>query len=246
MVDITGKKFGRLTALKHHHSVNYGSTTIHYWETVCECGNTKICAYDNLVKGDILSCGCLRKETRRQHMKNEFYTESKLYSTNLPKLRHQSIQRNNSTGVTGVSRVKKTGKFIAKIGCKKEIIYLGVFDSLEAAKKARDEAYEKYHLPILEEAGFTSPPSITKKKIGNLRELRAYRDCAFANNDEPCWCIQDGELITCVMLTQSERKTCCHLSLTGEINLWLDGKIDKNELIRKLKIRETENTNGQH
>lgn len=235
MVDITGKRFGRLTVRKYHHSVNYGSTKAHYWETVCDCGNTRICSYDNLMKGDILSCGCLRKEIRRQHMESEFYVESKPFSTNLPKLRNPSIQRNNTTGVTGVSRVKKTGKFIAKIGYGREVIYLGIFNTLEEAIKARNEGYEKYHLPVLEKAGFKSQPTITKNKIGNLRELRTYRECARSNNDEPCWCVQNGELITCVMLDSQEREECCHSPVTKEINLWLDGEIDKNELVRRLK-----------
>lgn len=238
MIDITGKKFGRLTVLKHHHSTNYGSTTTHYWETVCECGKHRISAYDNLVSGDVLSCGCLREETRRHHMKNEFYAESKPFSTNLSKLRKPHLQRNNTTGVIGVSRVNKTGKFIAKIGCGGKSIYLGVFNTLEEATKARNEGYEKYHLPILEKAGFEPQSTITKKKIGSLRELRTYRKCARDNNDEPCWCVQGGELITCIMLNSTEREACCHTSVTDEINLWLDGKIDKNELIRRLKIQE--------
>lgn len=235
MVDITGKRFGRLTVRKYHHSVNNGTTKTHYWETVCDCGNTRICSYDNLMKGDILSCGCLRKETCRQRMKSEFYAESKPFSTNLPKLRNPSIQRNNTTGVTGVSRVKKTGKFIARIGYGREVIYLGVFNTLEEAIEARNEGYKKYHLPVLEKAGFKSQPTITKKKIGNLRELRTYRECARSNNDEPCWCVQNGELITCVMLDSQEREECCHSPVTKEINLWLDGEIDKNELVRRLK-----------
>lgn len=237
MIDITGKKFGRLTVIRYHHSVNHGATKTHYWETVCDCGNTRICSYSNLMKGDILSCGCLRKETRRQYMESEFYTESKPFQTNLHKLRNPSVQRNNTTGVTGVSQVKKTGKFIARIGFGGKVIYLGIFDTLEEAIEARNEGYKKYHLPVLEKAGFESRPIITKKKIGNLRELRTYRDCARSNNDEPCWCVQNGELNTCIMLDSQEREECCHSQVTDEINLWLDGKIDKNELVRRLKIK---------
>lgn len=243
MVDITGRKFGRLTVLKYHHSVSKGNHKTHYWETICECGNTKICAYDNLAKGDILSCGCLRKEVRRRHMKDEYYAESKPYSTHLPKLRSPCLQRNNTTGVTGVSQVKKTGKFIARIGYGGKVIYLGVFNTLEEAIKARDDGYEKYHLSVLEKAGFKSKPTITRQKIGSLREYKDYRKRSRENDDEPCWCLQDGELVTCIMLDPTERKQCPHLRVTDEINLWLDGVIDKNELVRRLKLREKENTN---
>ena len=55
--DITGQKFGRLTALYRLHNTK-GRTK---WLCVCECGNlTEVTIYD-LISGHIKSCGCLRK-----------------------------------------------------------------------------------------------------------------------------------------------------------------------------------------
>lgn len=57
--DITGQKFGRLTAVshsgknKHNHSL---------WLCKCDCGNTKIVELSSLTKNRTRSCGCLDKE----------------------------------------------------------------------------------------------------------------------------------------------------------------------------------------
>ena len=57
MVDLTGKKFGKLTVTKlveerkHSHSK---------WLCECECGNHHIAQHSNLVSGHVTSCGCVR------------------------------------------------------------------------------------------------------------------------------------------------------------------------------------------
>lgn len=58
-VDITGQKFGRLTALHRLHNYHKKGT---YWLCVCECGNLKECFIGNLRSGAIKSCGCLHDE----------------------------------------------------------------------------------------------------------------------------------------------------------------------------------------
>lgn len=54
VVDRTGQVFGRLTLIEY---VGGGK-----WKCKCECGNDKIAATNNIVKGHILSCGCFRRE----------------------------------------------------------------------------------------------------------------------------------------------------------------------------------------
>lgn len=56
--DITNKRFGRLTALYILH--NHHKKRVH-WLCVCDCGNLKEVASNNLLTGVIKSCGCLRK-----------------------------------------------------------------------------------------------------------------------------------------------------------------------------------------
>jgi hypothetical protein len=55
--DLTGMKFGKLTAIK---PVNEKLGWGHHkrWICNCECGNTTIVSSDHLTKGDTKSCGC--------------------------------------------------------------------------------------------------------------------------------------------------------------------------------------------
>ena len=55
-IDLTGQKFGRLTAI---YAVTWGPTK---WMTRCDCGNESIVAQGNLRNGHTQSCGCLLLE----------------------------------------------------------------------------------------------------------------------------------------------------------------------------------------
>lgn len=61
-IDITGKKFGKLTALKLDHIKKYSKSTHRFWECICECGNKCIVAQNQLTRGKTKSCGCLQNE----------------------------------------------------------------------------------------------------------------------------------------------------------------------------------------
>lgn len=67
-IDITGQKFGRLTALDH---TRLDGRKEIYWRCTCECGGSKYVMSQNLRTGKIQSCGCLLRETtgkrRRTH-----------------------------------------------------------------------------------------------------------------------------------------------------------------------------------
>ena len=54
------------------------------------------------------------------------------------------MKSNNSSGKCGVSQSSCGRKWIANIGHNNERIYLGTFETYEAAAKARDEAELKY------------------------------------------------------------------------------------------------------
>lgn len=62
-VDIAGKQFGQLVAVKH---LGYGK-----WLCECSCGNTTITSGGNLRCGIVRSCGCIKSESsRRAHTKH--------------------------------------------------------------------------------------------------------------------------------------------------------------------------------
>ena len=74
MLDITGIKFGRLTALYRLHNYHKKGT---YWLCVCDCGNLNEVYIGTLRSGHTKSCGCLNHEpTNLKHGKHE----TRLYS----------------------------------------------------------------------------------------------------------------------------------------------------------------------
>lgn len=58
LIDLTGKKFGRLTVLRRVE--NHGERA--FWRCKCDCGNEKDIAGSALRYGRSTSCGCLPKE----------------------------------------------------------------------------------------------------------------------------------------------------------------------------------------
>ena len=61
-------------------------------------------------------------------------------TTNSNNLRNGTIRTNNKTGVKGVSYCKERKKYVASIKVNYKTINLGRFDTLEEAKKKREEA----------------------------------------------------------------------------------------------------------
>ena len=58
-IDLTNKKFGRLRVIERATNDNHGTAR---WLCECECGTKKIIRTDKLREGEILSCGCYRRE----------------------------------------------------------------------------------------------------------------------------------------------------------------------------------------
>lgn len=59
-IDLAGKKFGRLTALKVSDRPKSG--TPYYWHCVCECGSEVEVVSQSLRRGSTTSCGCYQRE----------------------------------------------------------------------------------------------------------------------------------------------------------------------------------------
>ena len=63
-VDLTGKKFGRLTVIKRSNKKSKNGSVL--WECKCECGNQSCVSSQSLKSGRTVSCGCYGKEIRKQ------------------------------------------------------------------------------------------------------------------------------------------------------------------------------------
>lgn len=62
-VDISGKQFGRLTAIRRDGSNVHGHVL---WDCVCQCGRRSRVEGTSLRKGATKSCGCLHREVAAQ------------------------------------------------------------------------------------------------------------------------------------------------------------------------------------
>lgn len=71
--DITGQKFGMLTALQNTGKKDNSRNFI--WECECECGNTCEVSGNNLRTGHTKSCGCLRKTACKEVGKRSYYID---------------------------------------------------------------------------------------------------------------------------------------------------------------------------
>ena len=77
MIDITGKRFGRLVVKCKSHKDKRGEW---HWLCVCDCGNEKTVSGNKLRSGNTKSCGCLQTEFRSSGIrKTHGMTESRLY-----------------------------------------------------------------------------------------------------------------------------------------------------------------------
>jgi hypothetical protein len=74
-IDITGQRFGKLTAIKEHHQGIQGRW---HWLCKCDCGNKVIILGINLRNGNTKSCGCLKSEiTAKRNKDNSTHNLSK-------------------------------------------------------------------------------------------------------------------------------------------------------------------------
>ena len=140
--DITGKVFGRLTAL--HPTEKRDTKGYVIWHCSCSCGKEIDITYNALCYGNVQSCGCQKKE-KEQYL-HTYLTHVDGTSMNL--LKSIKLPKNNTTGVKGVYLIR--GKYVAKIVFQKKQYILGSFDTLEEAAEARKEGEEVFCDTVVE------------------------------------------------------------------------------------------------
>lgn len=126
-VDLTGKKFGRLTVIKDDGTRDGRAIK---WLCRCECGKYIHVRGNMLKNGHTRSCGCLQLERAR-----EYGSRPGVNKITTPTSR-------STTGVRGV--YKKRGLYEVTINIHKKQTYLGRYKTLEEAVKVRRKAEEKY------------------------------------------------------------------------------------------------------
>lgn len=131
-VDITGKQFHRLTAEYMLPERDQNGNAM--WHCRCKCGNTADLSYNHLVYCNVKSCGCQKKEHDKQLA--TFLTH--VAGTSVDILKSKKVPSHNTTGYKGVYWVR--GKYIAKIVFQRKQYFLGNYDDIEEAARARKEA----------------------------------------------------------------------------------------------------------
>lgn len=89
--EISNKRFGKLVALtplflkvgaqkegeyKATHNIVKKRTEL--WHCKCDCGNSKVASYDNLIWGHVTSCGCQLRIHPKKRAKNYQYIQVKM------------------------------------------------------------------------------------------------------------------------------------------------------------------------
>ena len=167
--DITGKRYGMLTAISPTGEVDsYGNA---YWNCKCDCGNTIVVSLRNLRNKQTKSCGCLKTLNGKKLgtiTRNHCVDGSDPY-----KLYGDKPRKNNKSGYRGVSLNKRTNRYAADITFKGKRHHLGEFDTAEEAHDAYLKAKEELHEPYLKDFLHSNPEEKNNvERIGVIKKPR--------------------------------------------------------------------------
>ncbi len=170
--DLSGLTFGRLTALYPTDQRDYKGSVI--WHCRCSCGTELDLSSCTLIHGTQRSCGCRRKEQRKELVNHLGYVAG----TSAVRIKRREPNRTSRTGVLGV--YQKRGRYCVEIAIQKKSYYLGSYKDLEVAKQVRKEAehvvfdgfidyYESYKRIAEENPGWQeeNPITLEVRKDGN-------------------------------------------------------------------------------
>lgn len=152
--DLKGKKFGRLSVLEMTQKRTDGGSIV--WKCQCDCGRIVEVSSKRLQSKITVSCGCYKKERQLYSMKT-LHDRQFIQSTNIDLISKKKANKNNKTGIRGVCYITSMKKYKAYLYLNKKYHFLGYYDNIAEAIKARKKAEEKYFKPILNKykrAGF--------------------------------------------------------------------------------------------
>jgi hypothetical protein len=99
-INLTGKKFGRLTVIEELEERKKGRIV---WRCQCDCGNELNVQGIYLTTGQTQSCGCLKKELESKNLREE-YENKRIDGVVLPLFKGQKPRKDSSTGYRGVAK----------------------------------------------------------------------------------------------------------------------------------------------
>ena len=139
--DFIGKRFNMLTVTEYAGKKD----GMHRWRCICDCGRETVVGQTLLQSGKTKSCGCLQQTQIKENMK---FAEGTSVTALEARISRAPIATNTS-GHNGVYRNKKNEKWIAQIGFKGKTFYLGSFENIQEAIKARQRAEDLMFEPFI-------------------------------------------------------------------------------------------------
>lgn len=143
-----GSKFNHLEVIgigKHVKGKGY------YYICQCDCPKHTILEVrrDGLISGDTTSCGCVRDSLFRENVKKA-YKKNFVNDTSIPKIAYDTLQKNNTSGCTGVYWHKRHSKWAARIIFQGKNYSLGYYNDKKQAIAARKSAENELHKDFFE------------------------------------------------------------------------------------------------
>lgn len=143
--DIAGQRFGKLTAREPLAERRNGSVL---WLCDCDCGEQARYTYNELTYCGVKSCACAQHQSKALPL---HYIDG----TCVEQVVRRRLRRDNTSGCTGVAHTKRGWR--AQISFKGKTYYLGIFNELSDAVKARKEAENELFASFLDWYEATRP-----------------------------------------------------------------------------------------
>lgn len=147
--DLAGQRFGHLVVLRRSSRYIFlpDRGRKYLWECRCDCGNTVYRLSEKLRSDFNCSCkACVEKKAVAAMVDRAGFVEG----TQLTKLVRNSPNANSRSGIRGVFFNSRSGKWRAALRFQGVNHYLGEYEKIEDAVKARQRAEEEYFAPVLE------------------------------------------------------------------------------------------------
>lgn len=147
--DLTGQRFGRLTALRFVPGSNKADHCAR-WLVRCECGVEKVVSAAALKNGWTESCGCALTEKNREQISRDGGNVFGLYDgTSVCKLK-KAMASPEAHGIRAAHMQGGMPCWSVSMKLRGEYIYLGRFADYQEAVEARRAAERRYYLPIIQ------------------------------------------------------------------------------------------------
>lgn len=151
MIDLTGRRFGRLSVVALTDRRD-GSGVV--WRCRCDCGREVDVPARNLLHRGTVSCGCQRRERAEDNLAGDPAAKfGQVEGTNVSRIRSSKASRNCKSGLRGVSWHRYThggGAWAAVIYLKRTRYRLGLYDTAQEASEAYLRAKEHIHGDFVE------------------------------------------------------------------------------------------------